>query len=88
MIMISILLISIFKDVKAILLINYQRKKDVRDREPIHEKQIKQAEKYGNLIIDSLTILKILERFRSNQYTQDDCVALIRDNIGLLVLDK
>ena len=73
-------------NVKALLIINHQRKKPIYAREPVHERQIKLAQRNGSLIIDTYTLLKMYEKYKKNEYSQEDCFNIIFQNTGLLAI--
>jgi len=72
------------ENVKALLIINPLRSKPIADREPIHEIQIKLAEKYQSLIIDTNTLLKIFEKYKNDEITPMDCIDILNEKVGLL----
>lgn len=71
---------------KAILIIDYQRNRPVNDRDEVHENQIKLAERNGSLIIDTFTLLKMFEKFKRKELSQEACFEMLRDNTGLLMI--
>lgn len=75
------------ENVKPLLIINHQRQAPLIDRQPIHETQIELAKKYGSLIIDTYTLLKVFEKFRNNELSTEDCIKLFSENYGYLKLD-
>lgn len=72
------------KDIKALLIINHQRSKSIFDREPIMDTQIKLAKKYGSLIIETYTLLKLLEKYRAEELSRGEIIGLLKDNTGIL----
>ena len=72
------------KDIKALLIINHQRSKSIFDREPIMDPQIKLAKKYGSLIIETYTLLKLLEKYRAEELSREEIIDLLKDNTGIL----
>lgn len=71
---------------KAILIIDYQRNRPVNDRDEVHENQIKLAERNGSLIIDTFSLLKMFEKFKRKELSQEACFEMLRDNTGLLMI--
>lgn len=65
---------------------NHQRNYESKDRQPVHENQIKLAVRNGSLIIESCTLLKLFEMFKSSEITSDECIELFKDRTGLLEL--
>ncbi len=71
-------------NVKALLIIAHQRNKLLSTREPIHKKQIALAGRNGSLIVETITLLKIYEKYKKGNISPDDCIKLFSENIGLL----
>lgn len=70
--------------VKAILIMNHQKNKSLEAREPIHERQINLAKRNGSLIVETLTLLKLFEKYLEKRISQDECIELLKSNVGLL----
>lgn len=70
--------------VKGLLVINHQRNKPLEERQAIHEHQKNLANKYGSLIIETQTLLKIYEKLKLGNMTKEECKNLLEDNIGVL----
>ena len=70
--------------VKGLLVINHQRSKPLEERQEIHEHQKDLATKYGSLIIETQTLLKIYEKYKLGKMTKEECKKLFEENIGLL----
>lgn len=75
---------DIEEDVKGLLIINHQRNKSLEDRQEVHEHQKKLAIRNGSLIIETITLLKIYEKYKLGNITKEECKKLFKDNIGLL----
>lgn len=61
-------------EIKRILIVNHQRKKPLRERQAIHEKQIDYARKrYDILIIETAELLEIFERYKNKEISVEDC---------------
>lgn len=73
--------------IKKLLIINHQRNKPLGEREPINDNQIKLAENNGVLIIETISLLKLLERFRNNKISKEIVIDLFGNNIGKLSID-
>ena len=71
-------------NVKAILVMNHQKNKALDMREPVHEKQINLAKRNGSLIVETITLLKLFERYIAGNITREECLELLKTNIGLL----
>lgn len=73
-------------DISAILIINHQKNKPIFEREPVHENQIKLAKRNGSLIIETMTLLKMFEKYTNQSMSREQCVNLLKENTGLLSL--
>jgi hypothetical protein len=72
-------------DLKKILIINHQRTKPLDEREEIHNQQIDDAIRYEVLIVETITLLKILEKYKNGELTQEQCLDyFINSKPGLL----
>lgn len=72
------------EDVKAILIINYQKNKPVAERDPIHDSQVSLAQRNESLIIDTYTLLKLFEKFLNSEISISECIELLTKETGLL----
>lgn len=72
------------ENVHQILIINPFRTKPINEREPVNEKQIKLAERNGCLIIETITLLKIFEKFLLGQISSQQCINIFLGTTGLL----
>lgn len=72
---------------KSILIINHQRNKPLDVRETVHETQIKLAERNGSLIIETITLLRIFEKYLREELDSEEIEKMLIDNTGLLTLD-
>ena len=70
--------------VKALLIMNHQKSKPIQEREPIMEKQINLAKRNGSLIMDTYTLLKMLEKYRQGVMSRGDIINKLKDSIGVL----
>ena len=68
----------------ALLIMDYQKNKPIQEREPVHEKQVALARKYGSLIIDTYTLLKLFEKYISGEKSRAECIDILQNNTGLL----
>lgn len=71
--------------VKQLLIINPFRTKPLDQRDPVHTAQIDLAIRNGCLIIETHTLLRIYEKFCSNQLTRQ-CEEIFANQTGLLSL--
>ena len=67
------------------LIVNHQRQKKIEDRKPINDLQIQLAKKYNSLIIETTTLLAMLEKYRSGEMDNARCRELFQQT-GLLKL--
>lgn len=70
-------------DIVALLIINHQKNKDPQDREPVNEQQVKLAEKYGSLIVETKMLLELYSDYKSGTITRNAIIELF-DQVGLL----
>lgn len=71
-------------DISALLIMNHQKNKAVNEREPIHENQINLAKRNGSLIIETITILKMYEKYIRHEITREECLEILKGKTGLL----
>lgn len=74
------------ENIRCILIINYQRKRPLADRDPVDQKQITLAEKYGSLIVDSNTLLQLFDKYIKGEVSRENCIDIFTNNTGLLRL--
>lgn len=79
--------VEVNKKVKQLLIINPFRTKPVDEREPVHTIQISLAERNGCLIIDTMTLLRVFERFRGHTLSTEQIIDVFSNKSGLLKLD-
>ena len=72
------------ENVKGLLIINHQRNKPIEERQKVHEHQIKLAKRNGSLIIETITLLKMFEKYKLGNMTKEECKNILKDKIGLL----
>lgn len=68
----------------ALLIMNHQKNKDLTKREPVHENQVKLAKRNGSLIIDTFVLLKLFEKYKSEEISREYCMQLLKNNTGIL----
>lgn len=71
-------------NISAILIINHQKSKSISNREPVHENQINLAKRNGSLIIETMTLLRLFEKYIGGEMTREQCVDILKSNTGLL----
>ena len=72
------------ENLKKLLIINHQRNTDVLSREEIHINQVNKAKKENVLIVETITLLKLYESFKSNRMANDDLIKLFSEEVGVL----
>lgn len=72
---------------KALLIINHQKNKAIKEREPVMEQQINLAKRNSSLIVETLTLLKVLELYRNNKVTKEKIISVFKKREGLLIVN-
>ncbi|MBP3602802.1 MAG: hypothetical protein J6J79_01490 [Lachnospiraceae bacterium] len=72
---------------KALLIINHQKNKAIKEREPVMEQQINLAKRNSSLIVETLTLLKVLELYRNNKVTKEKIISVFKKREGLLTVN-
>lgn len=72
---------------KALLIINHQKNKAVNEREPVMEQQINLAKRNNSLIVETYTLLQVLELYRSNKVTKEKIINVLKKREGLLTVN-
>lgn len=75
-------------NVKALLIINHQRKISLSERQEVHKNQITLAERNGSLIVETYTLLRIYEKFLREEMSTLDIRNMFLNEKGLLVLTQ
>ena len=75
---------GIQENVHQVLIMNPFRNKPLSEREPVHDTQIKLAERNSCLIIETTTLLKLYEKFVSGDIDVPACEKLFIEKTGLL----
>lgn len=76
------------ENIKGLLVINTLRDKKLEEREDVHIDSVKLAKKYGVLIITTVKLLALFEKFIFKQVTSLDIIEAFKKQIGLLDIDK
>lgn len=69
---------------KKLLIINHQRKSPLVERAEVDPKQIDKAIRDDVLIIETITLLKLYEKFLNDEITKEEVYEIFRDKTGLL----
>lgn len=76
------------EQIKKLLIINYERTKDIRIRDDINKMQIDLAKKNETLIIDTKSLLMMYERILQNKLKKSNVIKYIINSNGLIEIDK
>ena len=76
------------EEIKKLLIMNYERTKDIMLRDEINKMQIDLAVKNDTLIIDSKTLLTIYERLLQGKITKKEVIDYIKCSSGIVDLNK
>lgn len=63
------------------------RNKEISQREPINEQQVKLAERNGCLIISTYTLFKLYEKFLNGEISSEQCLDVFLHRKGLLKVE-
>lgn len=74
--------------IKGLLIINHQRNKPLQEREPVHERQVSLAERYGVLIIETPVLLKLFEKYRLGGLSREKWLETVKGATGLLHIEE
>ncbi len=75
---------NLHEKIIKILIINYERTKDISLRDEINEMQIELAEKNKTLIIDTKSLLYLYEMILNNKIKKESIVDYINKKVGLI----
>ena len=68
-------------NIHKLLVMNHQKDKDLKDRIPVDQQQIDMAKnKYESLIIETVELLEMYDKFTRGEMTQEECFNLICQN--------
>lgn len=79
---------NINENVKQILIINYENKKPVNERNDINQRQIEMALKNNQLIIDTFSFLKLYELFLLEKINSELIIKYLSDKTGLFDISE
>lgn len=74
------------ENVSALLIMAYQRNKPISEREKIHEDQIGLAKRNGSLIVDTMSLLRLFEKYKNGELQREQCIKILKDNTGVIEL--
>lgn len=72
---------------KSLLIINHQKNKAIKEREPVMEQQINLAKRNSSLIVETYTLLRVLELYRNNKVTTEKIIGVFKNKVGLLTVN-
>ena len=70
------------------LIVNYERNKDISERDEVNEMQINLAKKQETLIIDTKSLLDLYELLLNGSISRESIIDYINDNFGLIDVKK
>lgn len=76
------------EQIKKILIMNYERTKDIIIRDDINQMQIDLAKKNETLIIDTKSLLMVYEKILQDKLKKSNVIKYIINNSGLIEIDK
>lgn len=75
------------ESIKKLLIMNHQKDKALEQRDKVDSRQIELAEgRYNLLIVETVELLKMYEKFKANQITKEECYRLLCGT-GILKID-
>lgn len=74
--------------IKKILVINYERNRDVSERNDVHESQIDLARRNETIIFDTQNLLMIYEKLINGTLTKESVIEYIKNNSGIVDINK
>lgn len=72
------------ENVSALLIMAYQKNKPISEREKIHEDQISLAKRNGSLIVDTMSLLRLFEKYKNGELQREQCIKILKDNTGVI----
>lgn len=72
------------EDIRKILIINYERTRDINERNEIHIMQDEMAKKRDTLIIDTKSLLELYELSLNNKDNKTNIIDYINNTIGVI----
>lgn len=74
---------EIQKKIKKILIMNYERNREISNRNEVHKTQIELAIRNNTLIIDTLNLLQLYEKLLKGNISKQEAIDYINSKIGL-----
>lgn len=76
------------ENIVSLLIINHQRNKPLSQREEVHKNAIELAIRNESLIIETITLLKMFEKFLNAEISRENIINILETNTGLLTVEK
>ena len=70
------------------LIIDHQRNKPLSQREEVHNNAIELAIRNKSLIIETITLLRMFEKYLSGELNREKIIDILETNTGLLTVEK
>lgn len=77
---------EIQKKIKKILIMNYERNREISNRNEVHKTQIELASRNNTLIIDTLNLLQLYEKLLKGNISKQVAIDYINSKIGLFIV--
>lgn len=77
---------GVVENVRKSLIINPLRDRPIKEREEVHNNQITYAKRNDCLVIETITLLRLFEKFLDQEIDSEYCVQLFKEETGLLKL--
>lgn len=74
---------GIQKKIKKILIMNYERNREISNRNEVHKTQIELASRNNTLIIDTLNLSQLYEKLLKENISKQEAIDYINSKIGL-----
>lgn len=74
------------ENIVSLLIISHQRNKALSDREPIPDEQIRLAERNDSLIVETVMLLKLFEKYLLGEKSREECIDILSTKTGLLIV--
>lgn len=79
---------NIYENVKQILIIDYENKKPINERNKINDRQIEMAKKNDQLIIDTFSFLKLYEAYLQEKVKFEEIIKYFAEKTGLFDISE
>lgn len=76
------------ENIVSLLIIDHQRNKPLSQREEVHNNAIELAIRNKSLIIETITLLRMFEKYLSGELNRKKIIDILETNTGLLTVEK